>query len=157
MGFRGTIKGGNGMPDKFSKETRSYIMSQIKSTGSKMERDVMGNLEKRKVPFTANDKTLFGKPDIAVEKWKAVIFLDSCYWHCCPIHYKRPQSNQAYWDKKCKNNTRRDKEVNAYYRKAGWNILRIWEHELKEDRTAAINRIVRFLREARKQYKEGKG
>lgn len=119
------------MPDKFSKETRSKIMKSIKSE-SKLENKVSKALWNEGLRFRKNDKTLFGKPDISIKKYKIVIFIDSCFWHNCEIHGHIPKSNQEYWIKKLHRNAERDEKVTQYYKDKNWNIIRIWEHQLKK-------------------------
>lgn len=119
------------MPDKFPKETRSKIMKSIKSE-SKLENKVSKALWNEGLRFRKNDKTLFGKPDISIKKYKIVIFIDSCFWHNCEIHGHIPKSNQEYWIKKLHRNAERDKKVNQYYKERNWNIVRVWEHQLKK-------------------------
>jgi DNA mismatch endonuclease, patch repair protein len=137
------------MPDKFPKETRSKIMKAIKSTGTKLEVTVMDALEKRGYRFVRNDKELTGKPDLSFKEIRTVVFVDSCFWHGCPIHYKRPKSNQEYWDKKFERNRARDEVVNQHYIEEGWGIMRVWEHELKEDFDGTIEDIIGFIEECR--------
>jgi DNA mismatch endonuclease, patch repair protein len=72
-------------------------------------------------------------PDIAIQKYKIVIFLDSCFWHSCPLHGNKPSFNFEYWEMKLKRNKERDNEVRAFYLQKGWNIMRVWEHEVKND------------------------
>lgn len=88
---------------------------------------------KRGFRFRKNDKTLFGNPDIAIKKYKLVIFIDFCFWHGCDVHGHIPKSNVDYWTKKIDRNIKRDKEVNAGYIEKGWNIKRMWEHKLKKE------------------------
>jgi DNA mismatch endonuclease, patch repair protein len=95
--------------------------------------------------FRRNSKALFGKPDISIKKYKAVIFIDSCFWHFCPIHGRIPRSNTEYWHKKYLKNTTRDEKVNNYYNEKNWNILRVWEHEFMEDFNLAIEKIAGFI------------
>ncbi|SFB98868.1 T/G mismatch-specific endonuclease [Bacillus sp. OV322] len=120
------------MADKFSKETRSRIMGSIKRR-SKLEDKVSKALWKKGIRFRKNEKSLYGTPDISIKTFKIVIFIDSCFWHVCPEHFKMPKSNLDFWIKKVNSNIERDKRVTDYYNKKGWNILRIWEHELKKD------------------------
>lgn len=105
-------------------------------------------MEKR-VRFRKNVKNLPGKPDIAIKKFKIVIFLDSCFWHKCPEHFKRPKSNLEYWDPKIERNVKRDIEVNKFYNDNQWHILRIWEHEFKNNLDATINKIETFINNAK--------
>lgn len=117
--------------DNLTKVQRKKNMQAIKSSGTKIETVVCKALWKNGIRFRKNVKDLPGKPDIAIKKYKIVIFLDSCFWHKCPLHFKRPKSNNSYWDKKIERNIARDKEVNKYYDLNMWHILRIWEHQLK--------------------------
>lgn len=119
-------------------------MRAIKAV-SKLENEIAKELWRRGVRFRRNVKDLIGKPDIAIKKHKCVIFIDSCFWHTCPIHGNIPKSNQEYWVKKLSRNQERDKEVNQYYKEKGWALLRMWEHEFKEDFDKAIEDIISFI------------
>lgn len=114
------------MADTHTKEQRINNMKAIKSR-SQLEDRVSKALWKKGYRFRKNTK-LFGKPDIAIQKFKIVIFIDSCFWHVCPVHNNLPKSNHEYWVKKLNRNQERDKEVNKYYKEKKWNLLRIWEH-----------------------------
>lgn len=122
-------------------------MQAIKASGTKIETILCHALWHKGIRFRKNVKNLPGKPDIAIKKYKIVIFLDSCFWHKCPLHFKRPESNNSYWDKKIERNVFRDKEVNNYYNSNGWHILRIWEHCLKtkELQKDTIDEILNFV------------
>src|SRR5699024_1537387 len=88
-----------------------------------------------------NTKDLFGKPDISIKKYKIVIFIDSCFWHKCPIHATTPKTNTEFWTEKLENNKIRDKEVTNYYINKGWNIKRFWEHDIKQDTVKVVDEI----------------
>ncbi|ESU32668.1 hypothetical protein G3A_10010 [Bacillus sp. 17376] len=138
------------MVDTVSEETRSRMMKSIKSR-SKLEDNVTKALWNKGVRYKKNDKTLFGKPDISIKKYKIVIFIDSCFWHGCEVHGHFPKSNLEYWIKKLERNGGRDKEATKYYKAKEWNIKRIWEHELKKDKFAKmINELVDFIQEIKK-------
>ena len=66
-------------------------------------------------------------------KYKTVIFIDSCFWHKCPAHYKEPKTNLDYWVPKIERNVNRAKEVNRILKINGWKVMRIWEHSLKKN------------------------
>jgi hypothetical protein len=68
---------------------------------------------------------------------------DSCFWHGCPRCYRRPASNRAYWDAKVQGNRARDRMVNRALRRAGWRVLRIWEHELSVENEGRLLRRLR--------------
>lgn len=134
--------------DRITPEQRSKVMSSIRAK-SHLEDKVAHELFKRGLRYRRNNRKLLGTPDISIQKYKVVIFIDSCFWHSCPIHGNRPKSNVEFWDKKLDRNIEKAKEVNAYYKERGWHILRVWEHELTEDYEGAIGRIESFIRAAK--------
>jgi DNA mismatch endonuclease (patch repair protein) len=71
------------------------------------------------------------RPDFVFRAAKLAVFLDGCFWHKCPIHYKAPTSNEQYWLKKINANVVRDRCVDAALESAGWRVLHLWEHELR--------------------------
>ncbi len=134
------------MADNLTKEQRHKNMTNIRSTNTRIEKDVTKALWNLGYRFRKNVKTLPGKPDIAIQKYKIVIFLDSCFWHKCPEHFKKPKSNLEYWEPKIKRNIERDAEINQYYKDNNWHILRIWEHEIKKTNFQnTIEKIKNFI------------
>lgn len=75
-------------------------------------------------------KHIPGKPDIAFTRAKLAIFIDGCFWHGCSTCYRRPKSHQTYWDTKLKRNMARDSQNTKDLRRAGWTVLRLWEHQV---------------------------
>lgn len=138
------------MTDNHTVDQRKKNMQAIKSI-SKLEEIVSKALWKKGLRFRRNVNTLFGKPDIAIKKYKIVIFIDSCFWHCCPLHGNIPKSNVKYWEKKLQRNIERDKKVNSYYTEQGWHIIRIWEHEIKRDLELTINKILCKVNRVKKE------
>lgn len=130
--------------DRITQEQRSKVMSSIRAK-SRLEDKVAHELYKRGLRYRRNSRKLVGTPDISIQKYKVVIFIDSCFWHSCPLHGNRPKTNTEYWEKKLDRNIEKAKEVNAYYEAHGWHILRVWEHELKEDFDGTIGRIEAFI------------
>jgi DNA mismatch endonuclease, patch repair protein len=83
-----------------------------------------------------------------------VIFIDSCFWHACELHGNKPKNNQEFWIKKLNRNIERDKEVTNYYIKNNWNILRIWEHQLKKESfDTTVEGIYQFIKNVKKKTK----
>ena len=116
----------------FTKKERSAIMSKIRSKDTKIEILFRKALWAEGVRYRKNCSKCFGKPDIVIGKYKTVIFIDSCFWHKCPIHGYVPKSNLEYWTNKFERNKKRDKEVNKNYKDKGWNVIRVWEHDIKK-------------------------
>lgn len=138
------------MVDKVSEQVRKKTMQAVKSTGTKLERDVISELWKNGVRFRRNVTDLKGKPDIAIKKYKIVIFIDSCFWHGCELHFRLPKSNVTYWKTKINRNKKRDLEINEHYIRNGWSVLRIWEHQLSKDFDGTIKKIIEFIDSAKK-------
>lgn len=136
------------MADKINKEQRRKNMQAIRSQ-SKLENRVSRLLWNKGYRFRKNDRTLFGKPDISIKKYKIVIFIDSCFWHACEIHGNKPKSNQDYWNKKLPRNKERDLEVTTYYKEKGWFIKRIWKHQVKEDLEKTAQELALFIQKAK--------
>lgn len=120
-------------------------MQAVKNKNTTLENLVCKTLWADNIRFRKNVVDLPGKPDIAIKKYKIVVFIDSCFWHKCPIHYKVPATNTEFWENKITSNMLRDEKVNAIYKNMGWNILRVWEHEIKEDFETTIGKITNFI------------
>ena len=116
--------------DTVSKQKRSEIMSRIKSRDSKIETLFRKELWKLGFRYRKNSGKYFGKPDIVLKRHKAIIFIDSCFWHGCKKHCRIPTVRKSYWTQKIARNAKRDNEVTRHYKKQEWKIFRIWEHEL---------------------------
>ena len=138
------------MADKITKEQRKRNMQAIRSQ-SQLENRVSRLLWRKGYRFRKNDRTLLGKPDISIKRYKVAVFIDSCFWHSCPIHGNRPKSNQEYWDTKLASNRERDQVVTQHYLEEGWTVLRIWEHEIKNDIEEVIDRITDSIEKAKKR------
>ena len=134
------------MTDRITKEQRSQVMKSIKGQ-SLLENEVSKALWHKGVRFRKNVRSLFGNPDISIKKYKIVIFIDSCFWHACPIHGNTPKSNTDFWKDKLKRNKERDLEVSAYYNDKGWSVIRIWDHELKDDFDGVIEKLIQVIQE----------
>jgi len=142
------------MADIVDKETRSRMMQNIRAV-SRLEDRISRRLWQMGLRYRRNVKDLVGKPDIAIKKYKAVVFVDSCFWHSCPDHRVMPKSNGEFWRRKLEANKKRDTEVNLYYESLGWNVLRLWEHEFKEDFETAVAKIHDFIVKCREKSQSG--
>jgi DNA mismatch endonuclease (patch repair protein) len=85
------------------------------------------------------------RPDFVFAKIKLAVFVDGCFWHGCPKHATKPKNNRVFWQRKFSANKRRDRVVNRALRKAGWDVLRIWECDLARRPESCIRRIQRAL------------
>lgn len=129
------------MADKFTKEQRSEIMSKVHSADTKPEMKVRKLLHSMGYRFRLHRADLPGKPDIVLPKYKAVVFVNGCFWHGCPTcrHAKiRPASNADYWNRKLDRNMARDRENYAALASLGWRTVVVWECETKKKNMEAL-------------------
>ncbi|MBS4785755.1 MAG: DNA mismatch endonuclease Vsr [Clostridiales bacterium] len=122
--------------DNHSKETRSYNMSMIKSSGTKPEETVRKYLFSKGLRYRKNVKTLPGKPDVVLPKYKTIVFVNGCFWHGhkgCK-YFVLPKTNMEFWTEKITTNIKRDEITYKKLQDMGWNVLIVWECELKKDK-----------------------
>lgn len=131
--------------DNRSKESRSKNMSKIKSNGTKPEETVAKYLFSKGFRYRKNVKTLPGKPDIVLPKYKVVVFINGCYWHGhegCK-YFVMPKTNVEFWENKIEYNQRRDRENHCKLKELGWNVLILWECAIRHgDKYKALNDLV---------------
>lgn len=136
------------MPDVFSASKRSEIMSRVRSRENKAtEQALILIMRHHGLTGWRRNVALFGKPDFVFPKQRLAIFVDGCFWHSCPKHRTAPASNVEFWADKLRRNADRDRVVNRTLRKAGWKVVRIWQHDLK-DHESIVRRLARYIRDA---------
>ncbi|MBI3851387.1 MAG: very short patch repair endonuclease [Verrucomicrobia bacterium] len=164
------------MPDVFTKQKRSEVMSRIRGRGNKdtelaLARVLRANgisgwrrhtlvratvesrwlrVERRKARRWNSQQSTFNsqlavRPDFVFRKARTAIFVDGCFWHGCPKHATKPKNNRAFWRRKLSANKQRDQIVNRTLRKAGWRVVRIWEHELQKRGVRSPERGTSFV------------
>jgi len=132
--------------DKITKEQRSYVMSQIKSKGTKLENEFANYLSQYiAIPFVRNAFKIKGTPDIYFEKERLCIFIDSDFWHGWQFPRWQQRMKNEYWIKKITRNRKRDRNITRYLRRHGWTVIRIWEHNLKKDKEKEIKKIINLI------------
>lgn len=115
--------------DNKTKAERSANMRAIRSKDTAPELMVRKLLFAEGFRYRLHVKSLPGKPDIVLPKWKTVIFVNGCFWH---VHQNckravKPRSNTAYWEEKLRRNQERDRNEYDLLKKGGWRVLVIWE------------------------------
>lgn len=136
------------MADVHSRETRSYNMSMIKGKNTKPEIIVRRFLFSKGYRFRIHVKNLAGHPDIVLKKFKTVIFVNGCFWHghenCC--YFILPSTRNEWWRNKIEGNKKRDKNIKKELEDRGWNVLTIWECELKDNQEKKLNELLEYLK-----------
>lgn len=129
------------MSDVLTPEQRRKNMSRIRGKNTSPE------LILRKIFYESGIRgyrihyKLPGKPDIVFLKKKIAIFVDGCFWHKCPICYKEPETRTEFWALKIQRNVERDIKINQILKDEGWEVIRIWEHEIKKKPDQVLERI----------------
>jgi len=120
------------MTDVHSKAVRSKNMAAIKGRNTKPELSVRKALHNAGFRYRLHVTSLPGKPDLVFSKYKAVIFIQGCFWHqhqCVMFHW--PKSRTEWWVKKISANREHDEAVQDKLRELGWRVLLVWECALK--------------------------
>jgi DNA mismatch endonuclease (patch repair protein) len=135
------------MTDVFPPTKRSQIMSSVRPYDTQPELLVRSMVHRMGYRFRIHKQGLPGNPDIVLPKHKKVIFVHGCFWHghreCS--RSKRPGTHQAFWGKKLDSNMARDKRQLRELRKIGWDVLVVWQCQLK-NQTGLQNKIECFLK-----------
>lgn len=131
--------------DVHNKEIRSYNMSRIKGKKTKPEEVVAKYLFANGFRYRRNVKGLPGTPDIVLKKYRTVIFVNGCFWHChegCKW-FVLPEMNAEFWKKKFDCNRERDKQNYKKLQDDGWNVIIVWECEIRHsDRKMRLETLV---------------
>ena len=153
------------MADIFSPAKRSDVMARIRSRGNARtegalvrrfrELGITGWRRQVKIPLggsaragsaarkTAAKRAGAVRPDFVFPRSRLAVFVDGCFWHACPRHATRPRQNAAFWRKKLAANQTRDRQVTRALRRAGWRVLRIWEHALARKQSSRLTARLR--------------
>ena len=122
------------MADVHTPEQRSYNMSRIRGKNTRPEELVRRYLFAQGFRYRKNDARFPGKPDIVLPKYKTVIFVNGCFWHAhegCK-YFVWPKSNVDFWKRNINGNIQRDLRNNQLLSEQGWNVIVIWECQLKK-------------------------
>ncbi|QXN89815.1 very short patch repair endonuclease [Nocardia iowensis] len=82
------------------------------------------------------------RPDIVFTARKVAVFVDGCFWHVCPEHGRNPTTNEWYWAPKLRRNIERDRAADVALAEAGWQVVRLWEHETLERAVTAVTSVL---------------
>jgi len=120
-------------------------MQAAKPRDTAPEKSLRSELHKKGLRFRIDIrpvKELNRRADIVFRSAKVAIFVDGCFWHGCPIHGTQAKANAEFWKNKIKQNQIRDADTNKRLKKAGWRVVRAWEHENPEKASEKIYSIV---------------
>ena len=118
------------MVDIVDKQTRSYMMSRIRGKWTVPEKIIHGYLKSRKVRHEMHPN-MAGNPDIMLKGKETVVFVDGDFWHG-KDYEKRKSKLQPFWKDKIRKNMERDKKHTKLLKQGGWNVVRIWEEDVRK-------------------------
>jgi DNA mismatch endonuclease (patch repair protein) len=114
------------MADVVSKKKRSQIMAAVKSKGNKAtELKLISIFRANGIIGWRRNQKLAGNPDFVFHKECIALFVDGCFWHGCPKHFRKPSDNRKYWHEKILRNQKRDRLVTKALRRAGCPVLTV--------------------------------
>ncbi|MBF6188347.1 MULTISPECIES: very short patch repair endonuclease [Nocardia] len=119
----------------------SARMSRQRRTGSAPELALRRELHRRGLRYFVDRAPLRGqrrRADVVFPRRKLAVYVDGCFWHRCPQHATDPKNNGRWWADKLAGNVARDRATDEALRAAGWQVVRVWEHE---DPIAAADRV----------------
>ena len=136
------------MADIVSSEQRSWNMSRIRGRNTRPEMLARSLLHRAGFRFRLHDISLPGKPDIVLKKYKSVIFVNGCFWHRhkdCP-EAMTPKTRRDFWEAKFRRTVERDKEQKEALEKLGWQVISIWECDLKSASDLTLSQVAARLK-----------
>lgn len=136
------------MADRLSPEMRSWNMSRIRGKDTSPEKRLRSLLHRAGYRFRLHDSNLPGKPDIVLPKYKTAIFVNGCFWHRhpgCP-NATTPKTRQDFWDKKFRDTIERDERTRCALKARSWNVITVWECELKKEAEWTAQEVVKKIR-----------
>ncbi|MDO8753379.1 MAG: very short patch repair endonuclease [Anaerolineales bacterium] len=139
--------------DTVSRKLRSVIMRKVRSTDNRStERRLRGLLVRSRLQgWGVRPANVYGKPDFVFHKKRIAIFVDGCFWHGCRTCFRQPSDNKVYWKAKVQGNRKRESKNRRHLSRAGWRVMRVWEHELTNTaaRIAALLKIRKVITNGR--------
>jgi len=121
------------MKDPLTKRERSALMAKVRSKRNRStEGFVHMALARGQIKgWNKQRSDIFGSPDFYFPRHRLALFVHGCFWHACGRCGRIPKTNVAFWQKKIRQNQRRDRLVARRLRKAGYSVMWVWEHELR--------------------------
>lgn len=135
------------MDDPLDPAARSQRMALVRCTGNRStERRVEAVLLAAGIDgWVKHPRGIPGRPDFFFPRESLVLFVDGCFWHCCPTCRRHlPRNNVTFWSRKLDANRRRDNRVRRALRAQGYHVMRVWEHQLRGETWR--NRLISMLR-----------
>lgn len=126
-----------------TKEQIHFNMKQVKNKDSEIELKLRKELWNRGLRYRKNVGKIYGKPDIVFLRKKIAVFVDSEFWHGYDWDNRKNdfKSNQDFWIPKIERNIKRDFEVTSKLESEGWQVIRFWGKEIKNNISICADKV----------------
>jgi len=135
--------------DNLTAAQRSYCMSRVRNRDTNIETEVRSLVHRKGLRFRKHVRAIPGSPDLVFIGPRVAVFIDGDFWH----GYRFPawsKNISPFWQSKIAGNRSRDQRNFRRLRRAGWQVIRVWQHEIKDDPSRAAERIALAVRSARR-------
>lgn len=130
----------------------SAQMSRLGQRDTGPEMALRSELHSRGLRFRVDRAPVQGvrsRADVVFGPEKVAVYVDGCFWHCCPLHGTMPKANAEFWERKLKRNRQRDAETGQALHERGWEVVRVWEHEKALEAADRVEDVLRARRKAK--------
>jgi DNA mismatch endonuclease (patch repair protein) len=128
-------------------------MARIRGTNTKPEVVLRKALWRRGLRYRVNMRVEGLRPDIVFPARRLAVFVDGCFWHGCPQHYARPRTSSEFWARKLALNVERDRLQTLQLLAKDWDVLRFWEHEVKNNLEELVSEVIDAYKERPQGFK----
>ena len=135
------------MADNLTPEQRSYCMSRVRGKDTGIEIRLRSELHKRGLRFRKHVKNLPGTPDIVFAKARVVVFVDGDFWHGYRFAAWEHKMSE-FWQRKIRMNRDRDIKNRRTLRSRGWEVVRLWQHQVEQDLEACVRLVLKTVEAA---------
>ncbi|MHB8632765.1 MAG: very short patch repair endonuclease [Thermoplasmatota archaeon] len=127
--------------DRVTREVRSRIMSHVRGKNTAPEMALRRALHARGIRFRVHNRNVPGTPDISHSGARVAVFVDGCFWHGCPTHYRAPTSRKRFWARKLAYNTDLRRRVRNRLEASDWVLVELWECKVRDE----VGRLARHV------------
>lgn len=132
--------------DHLSRIGRSRNMAAIRSKNTKPELMLRSELTKLGATgYRIHRKDLPGCPDLAYIRWRVAVFVDGVFWHGHPEHWNPEKAASEYWKLKIERNIQRDNATNAALAQSGWQVVRVWDTDVRNNMDECTSKVLLAL------------
>jgi len=124
---------------------RSRTMSRIRGKNTRPELLLRSAVWRKGGRYRCHAKAIPGTPDIANASKHIAVFVDGCFWHGCPTHFRPPKTRERFWTEKIRRN-RETRKRTMDRLGPSWRVIQFYECEILSDSQVCADLVVRALK-----------